>query len=61
MQNAVSTLPGRIVDIVQFRIQAFKKAINEAEITMSYEVAMRFSGSSPVGMRKNFHYYFTNE
>lgn len=61
MQNAVSTLPGRIVDIVQFRIQAFMKAINEAEITMPYEVAMRFSGSSPVGMRKNFHYYFTNE
>ena len=61
MKEPISTLPAKILPIVKFRIDAFNKAIEEANIKEPYEVGIRFEGSSPVGMRKNFHYYFTEE
>lgn len=61
MQKPISTLPAKIPEIIKFRINAFQQAIGEAHIQNPDEVAIRFAGSSPVGMRKNFHYYFTDE
>lgn len=61
MQNPITTLPGRIIEIVQFRILAFEQSIKEAEITTPDEVVMRFEGSKPIHLKKNFHFYFTNQ
>lgn len=59
-RNPKKTLPSKIVDIINYRIHSFEKAIKYAGNINQYEVADRFNATCTFEEKKNYHYYFSD-